>query len=210
MDVRQYGGSRPAARAADVLADLERDLPNSIAVPTDVRSDDDVRALTQAALQRFGRIDGLIHAAGRGMWSEVERIDIVEYRELFELNVVGCLQMIQAVIPPMRKQGASAIVVVSSKLTRSFTPTWRNTPPSNPGRFTLAFSARAELADARIVVSVIRPKLVATDFGSNAVRPEPASLRDPTNASAPPIDTPAFVAGKIVELLRSGEAELDL
>ena len=74
----------------------------------------------------------------------------------------------------------------------------------------LTLTAREELAKDNIVVSLIRPKLVDTDFGRNSVLPEPDALRDPNNPNRPPIDTPETVAVKIGELIQSEEATLNL
>lgn len=199
-----------AARSADSLSELQKDLPGSLAVPTDVRHDDDVQNLVTSALNQYDRIDILINCAGQGMFQRVEALDIAEYRELFDLNVVGYLRLMQAVIPVMREQHSGTIVNVSSMLTRSFYPNLAGYASTKYAMNSLTLAARAELANDGITVSLIRPKLVETDFGRNALRPEPDALRDRANPSAPPMDTPDFVAARIVELIRSGEAELDL
>src|SRR5574341_940965 len=103
-----------AARSAAALDALARDLPGALAVPTDVRKDEDVSALVGATLKEFGRIDILVNLAGQAMWSPVESIDLSHYRDLLDLNVVGYLRTMQAVIPVMRKQGRGVIVNVSS------------------------------------------------------------------------------------------------
>jgi short-subunit dehydrogenase len=74
----------------------------------------------------------------------------------------------------------------------------------------LTLTARAELEKDNIIVSLIRPKRVDTDFGKNAINPELDTFRDPNNPNRPPVDTPEHVAEKIGELIRSREAELNL
>lgn len=198
------------ATSAEKLKELEKGLPGSFAVPADVRKDEDVKRLVDATLEKHGRIDALVNGAGKAMWAQVEDIGVDEYRELFELNVVGYLRMMQGVIPTMRKQGGGSIVNISSMLTQSFYPNLAGYASTKYAVNSLSLSARAELEKDNIVVSVIRPKLVETDFGKNAGRPEPEFLRDRSNPKAPPMDTPDFVAQKILEILRTGQAEMDL
>ncbi len=199
-----------AARESDALEVLAKELPRSFAVPTDVRKDEDVRNLVEKTITQYGRIDALVNGAGQGMWTTVEKIDIEEYRALFDFNVCGYLRMMQAVIPEMRKQGGGNIVNISSMLTRSFYPNLAGYTSTKYAVNSLSLSARAELEKDHIIVSVLRPKLVETDFGKHAIHPEPDALRDRNNPSAPPMDTADFVAEKLVELLRSGDAEMDL
>lgn len=199
-----------AARSLESLEDLANEIPRAFAVRADVRKDEDVRNLVRQAIDRFGRIDALVNCAGQGMWSMVEHIDVDEYRELFDLNVCGYLRMMKEVIPVMRSNGGGSIVNVSSMLAKSFYPNLSGYSSTKYAVDSLSLSARTELGKDRIIVSVIRPKLVETDFGKHAVHPEPDTLRDRNNPSAPPMDTPEFVAEKIVELLRSGDAEMNL
>ncbi|HEV8575048.1 MAG TPA: SDR family NAD(P)-dependent oxidoreductase [Dehalococcoidia bacterium] len=166
-----------AARAADALGELQQELPGSLAAPTDVRQDDDVKNLIKTTLNEYGRIHILINGAGRGMWKRVEEIDITEYQELFDLNVLGYLRLMQAVIPVMRKQGGGTIVNVSSMLTRSFYPNLAGYASTKYAMNSLTLSARAELEKDGITVSLIRPKLVEIDFGRHALHPEPDALR---------------------------------
>ena len=98
-----------AARSADKLKQLEREIPGSFAVPTDMRKQEDIRQLVQQTEQKFGRIDILINNAGQGLLSPVASIDLKDYREIMELNVFAVLEAMQAVIPIMRKQGGGKI-----------------------------------------------------------------------------------------------------
>lgn len=199
-----------SARSKDQLARLEQEIPGSFAVPTDMRNDRDVRQLIEKTIERFGRIDILINNAGQGMWSPVETTDLAQYRELVELNLYGYLRAMQGVIPIMRKNQGGMIVNVSSMVSRNYYPNLAAYASTKYALNALSLTARGELAKDHIIVSLIRPKIVDTGFGKNSAVPEPDFLRDRNNPSAPPIDTPEFVADKIVELIGSEAAEMDL
>ncbi|QQR78508.1 MAG: SDR family oxidoreductase [Candidatus Moraniibacteriota bacterium] len=199
-----------AAHSEATLKALEQSSPGSLAIPTDVRRSEDAKRLVDTAVEKYGRVDILINLAGQGMWAPVEKIDVGEYKKLFDLNVCGYLRMMQAVIPVMRAQGSGAIINVSSKLTTMHFPNEAGYASTKYAVNDLTLTARQELEKDGIIVSLIRPKLVQTDFGKHSVVPEPDMLRDEDNPNHPPLDTPETVAEKIGELIRSGDAELDL
>src|SRR6266403_318370 len=94
-----------AARSAEKLAELEKNIPDAFAVPTDMTKLEDVRNLIAKTKEKFGRIDILINNAGQGLRAPIEKIDLDEYRNVMELNVFSVLEAIQEVIPIMREQG---------------------------------------------------------------------------------------------------------
>ena len=199
-----------AARSADKLKELEAELPGSLSVPTDMTKSADVQNLVNKTMDHYGRIDVLVNNAGQSMWVPVENIDIEHYQKLMDLNVYGYLRAMQAVIPIMRKQGGGMIVNVSSMTTMRIVANAAAYASTKHAINSLTLTAREELEKDNIVVSLIRPKLVDTDFGRNAILPEPDALRDPNNPNRPPIDTPETVAVKIGELIQSEEATLNL
>lgn len=72
----------------------------------------------------------------------------------------------------------------------------------------LTLTARAELKKDNIVVSLMHPYITASDFYKNALRDrggEGGHARD--DADLPPPDSSEYVAGKILELMDSGEPE---
>jgi NAD(P)-dependent dehydrogenase (short-subunit alcohol dehydrogenase family) len=78
---------------------------------------DDERAVDDAVarlLQRHGRIDALVAAAGWGLAGSVEDTPLAEAKAQFETNFWGAVRVVQRVLPAMRAQGSGRIVLVSS------------------------------------------------------------------------------------------------
>jgi len=113
-------GARPvlAARRADRLTALSRELDGALAVPTDVTDPVQVSALVAAALDRHQRIDGLVNNAGASLHGPLDQVDVAEFSLILQLNVAGLLAVTQAVLPAMREQHFGRIVNVSSGTTR--------------------------------------------------------------------------------------------
>lgn len=199
-----------AARSIERLTKLERELPGSLAVETDMRKAAEIDHLIQTVLAHYGRIDVLVNNAGQGMWARVGNIKPDNYKKLIELNVYGYLNAMQAVIPVMKMQGGGMIINISSMVTDNYYPFLGAYASTKYAVNALTLTAREELKDSGIIVSLMRPKLVETDFGKNSIEPEPDALRDRNNRKALPMDTPEYVAEKIGELIQSEAAQLDL
>src|SRR6186997_2612781 len=95
--------------ADETVALIEKAGGAVLAVKVDVSDDASTRAMAQAALQRFGRIDGLVNNAA--YFREVkltpfEEIDPAVWERIFAVNVKGVWQCCKAVLPAMREQGS--------------------------------------------------------------------------------------------------------
>lgn len=89
----------------------------ALCVQADVSDDDACRAMAQACVDAWGRIDYLINNAARTKFNPYPKLDGVskqDFLDIYAVNVVGPYQMIRAVEPHMRKQGHGAIVNDSS------------------------------------------------------------------------------------------------
>src|SRR5436189_2632911 len=103
----------PTARRADALSDLG---PDSRVHPValDVTDADQREVAVAETVERFGRVDVLVNNAGRTQVGAVEETTDEELRALFELHFFAPAALTRAVLPHMRRQGAGAIVQMSS------------------------------------------------------------------------------------------------
>ena len=81
---------------------------------TDVRDRAQVEALTEEAVECFGRLDVLFNNAGSGLLGKTPDLDPEGWRDLFELDVHSVFYGCRAAIPQMRKSGGGAIVNTAS------------------------------------------------------------------------------------------------
>ena len=90
------------------------DSPYFKTIPTDITDNTQVQNAIAEVLKTEKRIDVLINNAGMGMVGSVEDSTQEEILKLFNLNLVGSVQMMTAVLPKMREQKMGKIINVSS------------------------------------------------------------------------------------------------
>lgn len=83
-------------------------------IPTDITDNTQVQNAIAEVLKTETRIDVLINNAGMGMVGAIEDSTQEEILKLFNLNLVGSVQMMTAVLPKMREQKMGKIINVSS------------------------------------------------------------------------------------------------
>lgn len=170
---------------------------------------DQIANAVRQGLARFGQIDVLINNAGQGLYAAVEEIEAAEFRALLELNLIAPLMMMQAVIPPMRRQGAGRIINVSSGATLATYPGAAAYTSSKAGLNMLSGVARLELAEAGITVSTVYPFMTASEFYQSVKSGQEAAIAQ-AEQSAAFAHAPERVAEKILAIVESGEAQGDL
>jgi short-subunit dehydrogenase len=203
-----------AARNEEKLAALAHTLGNgAIAVRADMTSEADIRNLMDRVLAIHGRIDILVNNAGQGLYGPVEGVNLDEYRKIFDLNVMGPLYAMKIAIPQMRAQGGGAIINVSSRVSKNYYPMLGAYASTKYALNALSLTARAELEKDHIVVSVIHPKMTATNFGKNALGARMNEDRDKEDFTPPAgmeVDTAEAVAEKTIALIESEESEAEM
>jgi short-subunit dehydrogenase len=196
------------SRSKDKLEKLSKEIPNSIAFATDMSKVFEVKRMIKAVFDRFGRIDLLINNAGVGYDALTEKIDLDTYHYIFDLDLVGPIAAMQQVIPLMRAGGGGTIINISSAV--ALMNLANNAPYASIKRAlsVVSLTAREELKQDKIVVSVVYPYITLTDFERNTIRdvPVPESELEPHGPFPP--DSVEYAAQKIVAGVESGEAEI--
>ncbi|ANY09224.1 SDR family NAD(P)-dependent oxidoreductase [Pseudonocardia sp. HH130630-07] len=107
-------GARRADRMAETVRLVEAAGRRAVAVPTDVTRPEDCRALAQAAVDGFGRLDVLVNNAGVGTAVPALKETPEQFTEVVDINLNGSYWMAQACAALM--EPGSSIVNISSVL----------------------------------------------------------------------------------------------
>jgi short-subunit dehydrogenase len=194
-----------AARSKDKLEALERELPGSIAIVADMTVLSDIRRMVSQTAKYFGRIDVLVNNAGQGYDAPIEKINLDTFHRIFDLDVVGPLAAIQEVLPLMRKQGGGAIINISSGTALGNWPNMGAYSSLKKALAGISLTAREELKDENIVVSVVYPYATLTDFEKNTIKD---SVPEWEGGLPHKEDSAELVAERILYAIKSGDAEV--
>jgi NAD(P)-dependent dehydrogenase (short-subunit alcohol dehydrogenase family) len=156
-------------RVAQTLKEVAEKHPELAALGhvADVRKPEDMQAMADRTLEKFGRIDVLIHSAGilRLPGSAprlMHEISVEECHAVIDTNLKGTFLSNRAVLPAMIKQRAGQIVNISStsgKIGRAFDSVYC---ASKFGVVGLSEALAAEMCRYGVKVSVIMPDAVDT------------------------------------------------
>ncbi|HVT74476.1 MAG TPA: SDR family NAD(P)-dependent oxidoreductase [Lacunisphaera sp.] len=156
------------ARRPDRIEALARELDPAggrvLAVPGDITRDADRRRLVEAALARFGRIDGLVNNAGYGTRGPLEIAPVELIRRNFETNVFALIALTQLVLPGMRERGRGCIVNIGSVAGRIARPMSSIYDSTKHALEALTDGLRGELKPFGVRVTLIRPGFILTEF----------------------------------------------
>jgi NAD(P)-dependent dehydrogenase (short-subunit alcohol dehydrogenase family) len=108
------------ARNAGALERLVREIEatggHALAVPAEVTSEEELRAVAEQAVERFGRIDTWINNAAVFIQGEVEDITREEFRRVIDVNLLGYINGSKHALEQMKRQGYGGIIQISSIL----------------------------------------------------------------------------------------------
>lgn len=160
-----HGRVIATARRPETVADVAEAHPErALAVALDVLDPGSVDAAIEAGLERFGRIDRLVHCAGTGLVGSVEEASTAEVERVFATNMYGVLNVLDRVVPLMREQREGRLGVVTSQGAFQGQRGCGVYCASKAATNALCESLAAEVTPLGVYVTIIEPGLVDTNF----------------------------------------------
>jgi NAD(P)-dependent dehydrogenase (short-subunit alcohol dehydrogenase family) len=102
---------RNQERGQLVAADLEQAGCQSIYVPTDLAVEADCRRVVQICDERFGKINGLVNAAGMTTRGTLDDTSVALWDQIFAVNVRAPFILIQESVRVMKREGQGGSIV---------------------------------------------------------------------------------------------------
>ena len=149
-----------AARRTDRIEALAEEIGGR-SVTCDVTSPDDVAQLVSAVGDSLHLL--VNNAGGAFGFEPVEEADADEWRRMYEINVIGLLQVTQALLPALRASGDGVIVNVGSTAGRIAYEGGAGYTAAKHGTQVVTETLRLELVGEPIRISEIAPGMVRTD-----------------------------------------------
>jgi NAD(P)-dependent dehydrogenase (short-subunit alcohol dehydrogenase family) len=175
-----------AAGAAEVLVH-----------PADVLDEDAMTAAVGEAVERFGRLDAVVHAAQVMAYGTIEEVPRRVFETVVETAVHGTAVVARAVLPVFRRQGEGQLVVINSLLGQVATPLLGSYVAAKWGQLGLVRVLQQETRDVPgISISILQPGGVDTPIYFQA-----ASWTGSTGRPPPPVYSPERLGRRVVALL---------
>ncbi len=148
------------ARRTERIEALAAEL-DGIAVTCDVTDGADVRRLAEAV---GARVDVLVNNAGGAIGQErVAESSPEDWRQMYDVNVIGVLNVTQALLPLLVASGAGLIVNVGSTAGRATYEGGAGYSVAKHGTRVLTQTLRLELYDQPVRITEVAPGMVRTE-----------------------------------------------
>lgn len=166
-------GARVAicARTEEDLRVAEQELLKRgevIAIPCDVREQDQVQSMVNEVAQRFGGIDVVFNVAGIIEVGPLDAMTLEDFEAAMKTHFWGPLYVTLAVLPTLRRRGWGRIVNVASIGGKRAVPHLLPYVASKFALVGLSNGLRTELAKDNILVTTVCPGLMRTGSPRNA------------------------------------------
>jgi 3-oxoacyl-[acyl-carrier protein] reductase len=180
---------RNEAGGRDVVAQIEAAGGEALYQRCDVADEDQDRALIEAAVERWGRLDVLVNNAGIQKFQAVDEMDRELWDRIFAVNLTGAALCAKYAVRQMKRQGGGAIVNVSSIHDVVTAANLGAYPSTKSGMCGLTRVMALELGPFNIRTNAVLPGYIVTQmFLADAVRQgngDPQVFIDRVGATVP-------------------------
>lgn len=162
------------ARSGDELSSAAGEITaaggEAMVLTCDVRDEMQVAGMAQSVLERWGKIDILLNAAGvRAVFPSGE-LAPEQWRSVVDVNLTGSFFCSQAIFPAMKEARYGKIIMIGSVQAHAGAPSRAAYVASKTGLVGLTRALGVEWAREGINVNMLSPGYFATDIVLNQIK----------------------------------------
>lgn len=163
-----------SARREDRLHDLEEQIgrDNVVSVAGDIALAKTNSDLVRAAVDRFGRLDSFVAAAGVGMYGGILDNTDDELAQMVQANYTGTVWGVRSAVPAMLQAGGGDIVIIGSVAGVRGGANEAVYAGTKAAQLVFAGALDRELREQGIRVTTVCPAAVNTEFALGHGRTE--------------------------------------
>ena len=151
-------------RLAETAAQMVGDGDRVLAVPCDVRDEDQVQALFAAAVERHGRLDVVVNNAGLGGTAELVDMTDDQWHLVVDVTLTGTFRCTRAALRLLCPQGSGVVINNASVLGWRAQAGQAHYAAAKAGVMALTRSAAVEAAPHGVRVNAVAPSLAMHPF----------------------------------------------
>jgi 3-oxoacyl-[acyl-carrier protein] reductase len=152
--------------ARDVAEQIRARGGRAITIQANVARFEEVRALFEAAVEAFGRVDILVANAGLWTGGDIDVLDPARWQETIDVNLTGVYLCCHFAANYFKRQGSGAIITVSSTAGQRGEASHSHYAASKGGVISFTKSLATELGPHGINVNSVAPGWVDTDMSA--------------------------------------------
>lgn len=163
----------PPGGLSRLAHEVQQDGGSCSTVLGDVSSESDSRRMVEETLDRHGRLDVLVNAAGAPQGAEyddIEAVSLAAWTQVLSINLTGVFLMSRAAVGPMRARGWGRIVNVSSLAAKTGYGRQGAYSASKAGVLGLTRSMALDVARDGITVNAVCPGWIRTSRTYNSAK----------------------------------------
>lgn len=161
-------GARSRPEILAVAGEIEAAGGAAVWTEVDVTRRDDLQALVETAVERFGRLDVLINNAGIGPISRLDALRVEDWDAMIDVNLRGALYGIAAALPLFERQQSGHIVNILSTAGIKILPTMGVYAATKNALRTATEALRQE-AGRHLRVTEVSPGFIDTTFAESSI-----------------------------------------
>ncbi|MFI2368416.1 SDR family oxidoreductase [Streptomyces sp. NPDC018833] len=152
-------GARTEANLAASARDIDPGAARTAYRATDITEESQCEALAAVALERFGRIDAVVHVAALDTcFGGLEDADFATWQQVIDVNLLGTLRMTRACLPALKQRGGAVVVIGTQSSVAAPSQVRQAAYAASKGALTSAmYSLARELGPHRIRVNTVLP-----------------------------------------------------
>ncbi|MDQ0942746.1 SDR family oxidoreductase [Streptomyces sp. V1I1] len=152
-------GARTEGNLAKSASEIDPDGSRSAYRATDITDEAQCDALAAVAIERFGRIDAVVHvAAWDSYFGGLADADFETWQGVIDVNLLGTLRMTRACLPALKERGGSIVIIGTQSAVAAPSQVWQAAYAASKGALTSAmYSLARELGPDRIRVNTVLP-----------------------------------------------------
>lgn len=159
-------GARRETQLRALAQEIEAAGGQAVYRSTDVTRRQDLQALVDTGVDRFGRVDVIVNNAGIGPLSRFDELRVEDWDAMIDVNIRGVLYGIAAALPVFRRQGSGHVINIVSTAGLRIVPAQGVYAATKNAVRTLTEALRQE-AGPTLRVTEVSPGFVATEFASS-------------------------------------------